>query len=79
MWEYMPELNQARDLASACSLKDKIYVFSGDNLDYQLRNSIEKLNNPFLTMGEAFWQLIQLPVKIFSLRQNPVVVPLNAN
>ena len=28
-WEYMPELSQGRYLASACSLKDKIYVFGG--------------------------------------------------
>ena len=82
-WGHMPELNQARFSANACSFKDKIYVFGGRDyattVNISFLNSIEKLNNPFLTMGEASWQLIQPPISIFSPCHQSVVVPLNAN
>ena len=83
-WEYVHELNQARISASACSLKDKIYVFGGENFTkttgaFEFVNTIEKLNNPSLTINEASWQLIQPPFSIFYPCQESVVVPLNAN
>lgn len=43
-WEKMPELNEGRCFAGACSLGDKIYVVGGRG-KYGFLNSIEKLSS----------------------------------
>ena len=78
-WEEMPELNESRGYASACSLGGKIYVIGGYTEDYESINSIENLINPSLTRNETFWKLIQPPNSILSPCHYPVVVPINAN
>jgi hypothetical protein len=78
----MPELNEARYQASACSLGDNTYVIGGRNYTNpatETINSIEKLINPGLTINEASWQLIQPPDSIISPRSYSAVAPLNAN
>ena len=73
----MPEMNQARAYASACSLGGHIYVIGGYYKKYL--NSIEKFSDPALNKKEAFWQLIQPPRSILYPRRKPAVVPLNGN
>lgn len=75
-WESMPELKQARDRASACSLGGKVYVFAGYGWNMCL-NSIEKLNNPNLPKDQASWQLIEPPKDILSPHSYAIVAPLN--
>ena len=78
-WIEMPELNEARAYANACSLGDNVYVIGGYDNQERFTNSIEKLSNPGLTRDEASWKLIQPPDSILSPRKSPVVVPFNAN
>ena len=75
-WELgTPDLNVGRVFASACSIRDSVFVFAGINKSTYL-NSVERLKVPQIYIG-AVWELISLPEEVFASRLFPVVVPLN--
>jgi hypothetical protein len=80
----MPELNEARYHASACSLGGNIYVIGGYCGDHtfvsnRFLSSIEKLSNPSLSRHAASWKLIiQPPDSVLLPRRFTIVVPINA-
>ena len=74
----MPELNEARRNAGACSLGANVYVVAGNNGNRTQLNSIEKLICPAESRDKkACWQLISVCSSILSPRYDPIVVPLN--
>ena len=44
-WESLPDLNQARNFHSSCTLGKTLYVMGGNDNTRHLTNSIEKLEN----------------------------------
>ena len=76
----LPPLNKARERASACALKAKIYVFCGKEGSYALSdlNSIEVISETSLVPNStACWQLIEVSKNILTRRVFPAVAPLN--
>jgi len=81
-WSKGPQLNIARCNSSACFLGGNIYVFGGQNRQYQMTNSIEKLRVASLNSvgGKAtVWILIKPARAALLPRASPAFYPINSN
>jgi hypothetical protein len=80
-WQSMPQLNEARNWAGACLLKDTIYVVGGlttriaDHSSYL--KSIERLSLATSPLVGQTWELVKLSCREFTPRYFPSVVVLN--
>lgn len=65
------------DIASACSLGDRVYVFGDGKMTSNLMISI--LHNPDAptVSQEMHWQVIEIPQDVLSSRYHVAFVPLN--
>ena len=73
----MPPIEYKFFVDAACSLGDKLYVFS---LALGRKNSINILHYPFASISsqESLWQVIEVPQDVLSYRNLVTFVPLNS-
>lgn len=74
-WEEL--LHIAFEQVSACSLIDKVYVFSKSDREF---NCINILNNPGASISSKeppYWDEIRVPIDALKLRSEVAFVPLN--
>ena len=84
-WQDVPQTHVGRQIASACSLGDNLYVFGGwsggNPIDKKFVSSIEKLSDPgAVNILDQVWELIEPPSEYTLVpRSNVGFAPLNSH
>ena len=71
-WSERPPLLQERHIATACTLKDTIFVFGGLDSEKRFITSAERY-----TISAEEWQTIELPLADFTPRLEPITFSIS--